>query len=126
MTPQQIIECLKNDGIELRIDKFNLRVQSTKSKITDAQKSLIAANKTVLLAFLRGDERISGVICTSDEKHRLDMPLAAKELQKNLCVFKEYKQPNGEILRLTKDEFDRVIDLFRFLHYQSQKISLTK
>ncbi len=40
-------------------------------------------------------------------------------------IFKEYKMPNGETLRLTKDEFDRVVDLFRLLHQQSQNNGVT-
>jgi hypothetical protein len=26
-------------------------------------------------------------------------------------IYKEYKYPNGEILQLTKEEFDRVVDI---------------
>ena len=36
--------------------------------------------------------------------------------------FKEYVLPTGEVLRLTKDEFDRVLEVVRLLNRQSQKL----
>lgn len=38
-------------------------------------------------------------------------------------IYKEYKYPNGEILQLTKEEFDRVVDIFRMLDAQDRKIN---
>lgn len=38
-------------------------------------------------------------------------------------IFKEYRYPNGEILQITKEEFDRVVDLFRMLDEQDRKIN---
>ena len=37
-------------------------------------------------------------------------------------VYKEYKYPNGEILQVTKSEFDRVVNLFRMLQEEDQRI----
>ncbi len=53
MTPQQIIEHLQAQGIELIADNKKIRVRP-KAKVTDSLKALIADNKTVLLAFLDG------------------------------------------------------------------------
>jgi len=38
-------------------------------------------------------------------------------------IYKEYKYPNGEILQLTKEEFDRVVDIFRMLDAQDRKLN---
>ncbi len=38
-------------------------------------------------------------------------------------IFKEYRYPNGELLQITKEEFDRVVDLFRLLDEQDRKIN---
>jgi hypothetical protein len=38
-------------------------------------------------------------------------------------IYKEYVYPNGETLQLTKEEFDRVVDLFRMLDKQDRKIN---
>ena len=38
-------------------------------------------------------------------------------------IYKEYKYPNGEILQLTKEEFERVVDIFRMLDAQDRKIN---
>ena len=37
-------------------------------------------------------------------------------------IFKRYVYPNGEVLELTKSEFDRVVDLFRMLDEQDRKL----
>src|SRR5258708_33136205 len=36
-------------------------------------------------------------------------------------IFKRYVYPNGELLELTRSEFDRVVDVFRMLHQQDLK-----
>lgn len=46
----------------------------------------------------------------------------ASDLDCEEPVYKRYKYPNGEILELTKLEFDRVVDLFRMLDEQDRKI----
>ena len=38
-------------------------------------------------------------------------------------IYKEYVYPNGEVLQLTKEEFDRVVDVFRMLDKQDRKIN---
>lgn len=38
-------------------------------------------------------------------------------------IYREYVYPNGETLQLTKEEFDRVVDLFRMLDKQDRKIN---
>ena len=122
MTPQQILTSLKAEGIELGIEQRNLKVQSTKAKITDAQKSFIAANKPALLALLGNDEHNCGSLEQSKPQATVDIPPTQNQSPAESGVFKEYKLSNGEMLRLTKDEFDRVVDLLRFLHQYSQKI----
>ena len=118
MTPQQILESLKSDGIELISVQGNLKVRATKSKITDDQKSLISANKSELLNYLAfPEERNSGSLAPSVTRTAIpsDGPVAPG-------IFKEYKLPSGETLQLTREEFDRVVDVFRALHEQSQKL----
>lgn len=38
-------------------------------------------------------------------------------------IYREYVYPNGEVLQITKEEFDRVVDLFRMLDEQDRKIN---
>lgn len=37
-------------------------------------------------------------------------------------IYKRYTYPNGEVLELTKSEFDRVVDLFRRTECRMNKI----
>lgn len=124
MTPQQIIESLKALGIELASDQGNLKVRSTKEKIKDEQRSLIAANKSALLTHLSRseDERNYGSLEPTATKATEDMPPTQNHSPSHSSIFKEYTMDNGETLKLTRVEFDLVVDLFRLLHQQSQKI----
>lgn len=38
-------------------------------------------------------------------------------------IYKEYVYPNGEILQLTREEFDRVVEVFRMLDEQDRRIN---
>ncbi len=38
-------------------------------------------------------------------------------------IFKRYTFPNGEVLELTKSEFDQVVDLFRRLDTQDRRLA---
>ena len=121
MTPQQILELLSRDGIDLISDQGNLKVRSTKSKITDEQKSLILANKTILLAHLK---TIDAPKCGSLEKSvpAPTVPSSANEAPPGQTYCKVYKLPNGRIEKYTKEEFDRVVEVMRLLHQQSLKL----
>lgn len=37
-------------------------------------------------------------------------------------IYKRYVYPNGEVLELTKPEFDHVVELFRMLDEQDRKL----
>lgn len=37
-------------------------------------------------------------------------------------IYKRYTYPDGDVLELTKSEFDRVVDLFRMLDEQDKKL----
>ncbi len=113
MTPQQILESLKAEGVELGCDQGNLKVRSTKTKVTNAQISLITANKPALLAHLSngGDERNCGSLAQTGAQgsDTASTPVPPPVVPK---VFKEYKLPNGNILQLTREDFDRVVENF--------------
>lgn len=40
----------------------------------------------------------------------------------NELIYKRYVYPNGEVLELTKSEFDCLVDLFRMLDEQDRKL----
>lgn len=123
MTPQQLLEFLRATGIEIVCENDNLKVRSTRSKITDEQKTLISTNKSALLAHLMKpqDKPDSDFADLSGEVSN-SLPVGNQLPAESAGAFKEYKLPNGETQRFTKDEFDRVVDLFRLLHQQSQKL----
>jgi len=128
MTPLQILESLKVEGIELTCESGNLKVRSTQAKITDLQKSLIATNKSSLLTFLSGscDERNCSSPTKTDAQDIVEPAPVPNQPSAESVAFKEYKLSNGETLRLTKEDFDRVVDLFRMLHRQSQKSGMAR
>jgi uncharacterized protein YndB with AHSA1/START domain len=53
--------------------------------------------------------------------------LALTELRNKMTlsepIFKRYEYPNGEVLELTKSEFDRVVEVFRMLDAQDQRLA---
>lgn len=120
MTPQQILESLNADGIELICEQNNLKVRATKSKLTDEQKALISNHKSALLTHLKTpqDERN----CGSAEKNVVAGMLDPLPTSRKPSAYKEYQLADGKTLTLTKEDFDRVVDVFRLLHQQSQKI----
>lgn len=48
--------------------------------------------------------------------------LATTEPSNGEAFYKSYTYPDGSILNLTKDEFDSVVDVFRMLLKQDQKL----
>jgi hypothetical protein len=123
MTPKQILEFLRADGIEVACEHDNLKVRSIRSKITDEHKTLISANKSVLMAHLRQPQNgpENNLVDHSEEVSN-SLSATKQPPADATSVFKEYNLPNGETLRLTEKEFDRVVDLFRLLHQQSKRI----
>lgn len=118
MNAQQIIDLLSQDGITLSCENGNLRVTASKSCVTEMQKMLIATNKSLLVEHLKpADERNPGSL-----ESEASAPVAAQAPPAASSMFKEYTLDNGEVVQLTRDEFDRVVDLFRQLHRQSQKL----
>lgn len=121
MTAHEIIAKLSADGIEVIAYNGNLKVRAP--KITNAQKALIADNKPALLAHLTAapGERNCGSQAQNEPHGAAAMPMTAP-LPVDSTVFKEYKLPNGDTLKLTREEFDRVVEVFRLLHQQSLKV----
>jgi len=111
MKALEIVTALKAEGITLVLDNDNIKVRAIKSKITDEHRAMILAHKADLLTFLGSNP------CPDDYNCGSSAPSTAE-----CTVFKEYKLPNGETLKLTKEEFDRVVDIFRLLYKQSQRV----
>lgn len=124
MTPQQILESLKAYGIELICEQDNIKVRATKSKLTDEQKNLISAHKSALLTHLKTPQGERN--CGSTEEivvtGTADQVLTSHEP----TAYKEYQLADGKTLKMTKEDFDRVVDLFRLLYRQSQKIGQSR
>jgi hypothetical protein len=130
MSAAEIIEILEVSGIKITCEGNQLRVRSNTAKITNEQKKLISDSKSKLIAFLNGsaNERNSGSLEPELTK-ATPLPSSEQEPSPNPSrepFFKEYKLPNGEILQLTKEEFYRVVDVFRMLWEEDKRKNRTK
>ncbi len=103
MTALEIIEVLKKEGITLSARGASIAARSQKGTLTEAQKTLISHNKAAILEFLNPSP--NGAVSAPDG-----------------AIYKEYRYPNGEVLQLTKDEFDNVVEIFRILIRQDNKL----
>ncbi len=121
MTAQELVQVLCEAGIELEVDGGNLRVRALKSKLTEDQRKLISDNKADLLSYLAGqsNEHNCGSPPPSDPPAAAIQPKAENSRHD---VYKEYTLPDGQKLQLTKQEFDRVVELFQQLADQDARL----
>ena len=103
MTAHEIVDGLKKVGITLSARGPSIAVLSQTGAFNEAQKLLISENKAAILEFL--NPSTTGTVSAPDE-----------------AIYKEYLYPNGEVLQLTKDEFDNVVEIFRILIRQDNKL----
>ena len=122
MNVSQILENLRDQGLEVSLENGNLRVRATRAKITEEQLSLLKGYKELLVVHLSQETGGRNGNSPLTESASTTEPTSCDEASPEESKgFKEYKLPNGETLRLTREEFDRVVDLFRLLHRQSLK-----
>lgn len=116
MNAKAIIECLMTEGISVRLDKGNLHVHAERGKFLDRHREILKSNKEILVDFLSG----AAVPSTAGGQEPLPLGLAPPTPSKAKApkYFKEYHQPDGTTLQLTKEAFDSVVDLFRTLRKQ--------
>ena len=101
MTADEIFRSLEKEGVEVSAVGTGIKVRTHHGPLTNEQKRLITDNKAALLARLGAQE-----------------PLVAANAVPEECteeVYQEYVYPGGEVLKLTREEFDRVVDVFRML-----------
>jgi hypothetical protein len=124
MTAQEILNILHADGIELVAENGKIRARAARARITDAQRALIVDNKTILLVHLTTapSEQNCGSQARNDADGAGHYPPPNQSPPADPSVFKEYRLPNGQTLKLTKAEFDRVVDAIRLLQQQSLKL----
>lgn len=122
MSAAELIDILKRDGIEIRVREGRLGLVATSGRITDKHKALVRDHKTALVAIV--DAVPGKQNCGSCE---LAEPQAFRPIPSvngsTGDAFKEYRMPDGAILQVSKDEFARVIEVFRMLHLQKLKLS---
>ncbi len=103
MTAEDILQQLKSAGVEVTALGESIKVRAHKAVLTEAQKSLITDNRALILLYLN----------TSQSKAEIS---TGENVDNNEGdIYKTYKYPNGEDLKLTREEFDNVVDVFRML-----------
>src|ERR1700733_1598270 len=98
MAPDEIFTVLRQAGIELEKVGADLKVRALGAPLTGEQRRLITENKAALLARLGAQTAPPG---------------GQKEEEDDGAIYKEFTYPNGDVLRLTKTEFQRVVSVFR-------------
>lgn len=72
----------------------------------------------------RSKRKIKSQEVLSPPTNQAEIPTPAVRIRDDgAIIYREYLYPNGEILQLTKEEFDRVVDVFRMLDEQDRKIN---
>jgi hypothetical protein len=110
MTTDEILAALRREGVEVELAGNGLKVRATKARLTEEQRKLLTENKAALLA------RLSAQVAPSVPE--------PKKVSDDGTIYKEFVYPNGKVLRLTKAEFDRVVDVFKMLIDQQTKLIL--
>lgn len=107
MTVEDILNALKNEGVELSAKDGALHLRMTRGPLLEKQRALLKENKAAIL------ERLSA------------QSIASKESDGNAeSVYKEYVYPDGTRLQLTRAEFESVADVFRMLLDHETKLIL--
>jgi len=109
MNASEVLKTLMNAGVLVEPDNQNLKVTASGQLSVD-QIKLIKENKELLLTFFRKD---SSTITASQEVVS-DGRVSPEPQCKSQYYFEE-RQQNGEILRLTKEEFEQLSDFFKIL-----------
>jgi len=104
MTAAEILRDLERDGVDVTAEGVNLKVRSLRSPLTEFQKRLITDNKAALLVRL-----------TAPVAQPMEAPAAIVAGESTEAIYREYAYPSGEILKLTREEFDNVVEVFRML-----------
>lgn len=110
MTADEIIEALRRAGVELEKVGAGLKARALGAPLTGEHRKLISENKAALLARL--------------DAQPAPPPTGEKEKEDDGAIYKEFVYPNGEVLRLTRTEFQRVVSAFRMLMEQETKLIL--
>ena len=96
MNPQSLLNNLAEKGVEISLHGGDLRICASRDALLEKDLELIRRNKAQILSCLRST-------------------MTSSEEEDTQASFKEYKYPNGEIFKLSKEEFYRVVDLVRLL-----------
>lgn len=110
MTADKILAALSREGVEIERAGDGLKVRTTRARLTEEQRALVTENKAALLA------RLGARAAPSAPK--------PEEVPDDGTIYKEFVYPSGKVLRLTKTEFDRVVDVFKMLIDQQTKLIL--
>jgi TubC N-terminal docking domain len=115
MSAAELLVELKRNGIEVSRVGENLKVIASPGKVTPEQRTMIVENKTALLAHFDSDEKPPSPQAT-------EMPTSTPRIEEAPpAVYREYVLPDGEILQVTKEEFDNVVEIYRMLWQQDQR-----
>jgi hypothetical protein len=108
MNPDEIIEQLRQQGIELQIEGVNIRVRSGAGGLNEFQKALVVDHKAKLIEHL------------SSQAESPKKPGAAP------AAHIRCERADGSVVYLTQEEYDEVVDLFRMLLRQDAKLRREK
>jgi len=114
MTAEQLLSWLKTEGVEIVRDGESLKIRTSQGLLTEKQRELIVENKAGLLVLLGAQmdaQREAAVLVKPKDEDGV-----------STSYYKEYVYPNGEVLKLTKEEFDNVVDVFRMLLDQDTRL----
>jgi hypothetical protein len=103
MTSDEILRSLEADGVSVSAEGSGLKVRTSVGPLTEAQRQIIVDNKAALLTRLSAQD---------------GLPPSAESVDTAEEVYKEYVYPNGDVLKLTKAEFDNVVEVFKMLWKQ--------
>ena len=117
MNASELLAEFKQHGIEISRAGENVKVTASPGSLTPEQRTLIVENKAAILAYLGGGEKCDPQIVA-------ELPRNAPNIEETApAIYREYTLPDGEILQLTKEEFDNVVEVFRMLWRQDQRNS---
>src|SRR5262245_38132144 len=103
MSVEQFLKTLKNDGIVVEVQNEQLKITTTKKKPTTDQLQFLSSNKSEIL------KKISSLCSVK----KIETAPMSEEIQGPF--FYQEKRPSGEMLQITKDDFDDLIEFFRIL-----------
>ena len=112
MDVHELLEKLISSGVEFSVVDGTLRCKAPKGALTPELQVQLKRNKEkILAAFTAETEAI--------KKLPAFQPLPKDQ------VFREYQTPFGTV-QLTKEEFNQVVDYFRWLYQVQKKLMATR